>query len=606
MSLPVTEIKSEPEEYDDEPLVYELAPPRYKMDVEISDPLKEEIKEEPPDDNDNHNDDYFDVALEPKVEFKDFAEIKKEEVVEVTPSISPQLLYESYLADVTKSKMVTHESLGGGNSERVMANLVCSFCTLTFDKIGRLRLHIRRQHRDLHNEHFEHQCSFCHLAYDRLESLKKHVIRHHKSNAKTYHCEKCGKVFKDKFKYLHHHDDNLLECDICGMMYATAAMLRRHRRSVHKLEIGVKKYICPDCGEGFEQKRSLNMHFSRLHSNVKYSCLICPAEFKLRESLRRHVHRKHNVSSLYTCSHCKETFKSTEDLTSHVTNTHQDIANNEVGEIKPKMFNCRKCEKIFDSPVILQRHVNRTHRFGQITKSKQDGNKPSQCQYCGKVFKEKYLNKHLRLRHPANGTTSPISYSCDYCDFKTKQKGNLKTHSRMHTKEKPYACSVDGCDYRAAYASSIYIHKLIHNKDRNMLQCSQCTFRTVNKYLLRRHEKEHLYGKRKYNCPECSYSTYCQSNLSQHKQKHSQIKSYKCDQCSFASKYNVSVKHHKKRKHPSPSDDGLIDLVTKEPLVIHRMGLENRVPSPPNDGLIDLVNKEPLVILRTGLENQDE
>ena len=47
-------------------------------------------------------------------------------------------------------------------------------------------------------------------------------------------------------------------------------------------------------------------------------------------------------------------------------------------------------------------------------------------------------------------------HECDVCEKRFTQSSNLKTHVRIHTKEKPYECDV--CEKRYRYASGLWYH----------------------------------------------------------------------------------------------------------------------------------------------------
>ena len=99
-------------------------------------------------------------------------------------------------------------------------------------------------------------------------------------------------------------------------------------------------------------------------------------------------------------------------------------------------------------------------------------------------------------------------YACDFCGYCTSKKGNLTTHMRTHTEERPYAC--DFCYYRASVKSSLTTHMRTHTGERPYA-CDFCDYRASTKgqltsHIRRRHDGgDGLKQKKSMTYIECVY-----------------------------------------------------------------------------------------------------
>lgn len=236
---------------------------------------------------------------------------------------------------------------------------------------------------------------------------------------KAYVCKSCGHISPGRNKLREHMRDthpiieNLirLSCNLCSKTFTTDLILKKHRRSMHGIQLqGVPKHRCDECEEMFNLHRDLRKHRRKHTTQVEYHCHLCPMICKTHGGLTNHVVKHQNVAS---------------------------------GTTKPvQECVCPQCGKVCASRAILGQHVSRTHPVNPPTRVDPLISYP--CNQCIKVCKnQRGLTKHRSTAHPKKVLPKDPrhpdylarKYACKECIQLFVSNENLQTHIRkIHRK----------------------------------------------------------------------------------------------------------------------------------------------------------------------------
>lgn len=175
----------------------------------------------------------------------------------------------------------------------------------------------------------------CNKTHSDEGELQAHLQEDHIGLGRSvYHCcwDGCerhnGKSFIQRqklYRHIHIHTGHKpWKCEVCGSLFAVAAMLKQHMRT----HSGEKPYKCTMCDKLFATSSSLGIH-TRVHLGVKpLKCLWpgCGRYFRESSNLAKHM-RTHRT---YTCLVCQEEFEKRKDYTKHCRSHEPPRKRNEI------------------------------------------------------------------------------------------------------------------------------------------------------------------------------------------------------------------------------------------------------------------------------------
>ena len=124
------------------------------------------------------------------------------------------------------------------------------------------------------------RCDLCGDGFIRKEALDKHTMRHKIND---------GTITEEEKKQL---ELEKKPCEFCGRKFGDPSALSRHLKS----HMGIKDYVCSECGKAFTEKRYRDDHYNTKHLGLKnYPCEHCGKPFASYNSLSAHMKNIHGT-----------------------------------------------------------------------------------------------------------------------------------------------------------------------------------------------------------------------------------------------------------------------------------------------------------------------
>ncbi|KAJ9599795.1 hypothetical protein L9F63_026354, partial [Diploptera punctata] len=136
--------------------------------------------------------------------------------------------------------------------------------------------YLLKEHMNVHTNVRPYKCSHCVKSFHKRCQLRQHVVIH--LNTRQHKCPVCGKGFNRlgnmKAHARRHLNSNCYTCKLCKTTFSSFSEIIQHRKSHKhkdpeqsmKQQAHQNENVCILCGQNFNQKDDLDIHFETFHT----------------------------------------------------------------------------------------------------------------------------------------------------------------------------------------------------------------------------------------------------------------------------------------------------------------------------------------------------
>ncbi|XP_013421389.1 zinc finger protein 510 [Lingula anatina] len=217
-----------------------------------------------------------------------------------------------------RQHMIKQHKVGQNTIESIMKDwlshqdaFTCRNCSSNFLNFEALEDH--------HKDCIRLTCKVCRKTLISQAELDDHMLEHGEDQIA---CQECGKAFASKHTwYIHqrrHLEVKSHKCRYCDMTFARSAERTVHENRIH---IGMKKYLCSECGKRFCTRKELVVH-GYIHTGERpHKCSYCQMGYATASAKTIHE-RTHTGERPFKCKICPSNYMSSSDLSKHMKRAH--------------------------------------------------------------------------------------------------------------------------------------------------------------------------------------------------------------------------------------------------------------------------------------------